>query len=116
MQAELARNAEGFHDWRPVVSYATNLDRIADWLLDTDSAWVFLGRTVERPRAAFGPAINMRAGGRVPGLNQPANDRFLADRLVWQYPWYWSAGVLGGLWLVSVFILTRRVKSLDRLK
>ena len=35
----------------------------------------------------------------------PANDRLLADRMVWQYPWYWSAGVLGGLWLLSVFVL-----------
>jgi hypothetical protein len=40
----------------------------------------------------------------------------LADRMVWQYPWKWSAAVLGGLWLVSVLVLTTRVKSLDRLK
>jgi ABC-2 type transport system permease protein len=104
-------------DWRPVVSYASNLDRLGDWLLDTDGAWVALGRVVERPRAAFGPAVRMQAGGRLPsGLDGPANDRFLADRMVWQFPWRWSAGALGGLWLLSVFILTRRVKSLDRLK
>jgi ABC-2 type transport system permease protein len=115
-QAEAARHDESRTDWRPVVSYATNLDRLGDWLLDADSAWVALGRTVERPRAAFGPAMRMPMGGRLPGMGGPANDRLLADRMVWQFPWYWSAAALGGLWLVSVFILTRRVKSLDRLK
>ena len=82
-----------------------------------DAAWVALGRVVERPRAAFGPVANLQAGGRLPReLTGPANDRFLADRMAWQFPWYWSAGVLGGLWLVSAFVLTSRVKSLDRLK
>jgi ABC-2 type transport system permease protein len=33
-----------------------------------------------------------------------------------QYPWYWSAGVLAGLFGLSLWILTSRVKSLDRLK
>jgi hypothetical protein len=40
----------------------------------------------------------------------------LANQIVWQHPWYWSAGVLVGLWVVSVVVLSRRVKSLDRLK
>jgi hypothetical protein len=116
-QAEANRFAEGHTDWRPVVSYSTNLDRLGDWLLNTDAAWVTLGRAVERPRAAFGPMANLQAGGRLPPeLTRAANDRLLADRLVWQFPWYWSAGALGGLWLLSVWVLTRRVKSLDRLK
>ena len=42
--------------------------------------------------------------------------RMLADHIVWQFPWTWSAGVLGGLWLLSVLVLSSRVKSLDRLK
>jgi hypothetical protein len=116
-EAEAARFAEGRNDWRPIVSYATNLDRLGDWLLDTDAAWVTIGRAIERPRATFGPVANFQSGGRLPReLMGPANDRLLADRLVWQYPWYWSAGVLGGLWLVSAWVLSRRVKSLDRLK
>jgi hypothetical protein len=31
-------------------------------------------------------------------------------------PWYWSAGVLAGLFGLSLCILTTRVKSLDRLR
>jgi hypothetical protein len=115
--AEQIRHEGGRTDWRPVVSYASNLDRIGDWLLDTDRAWVVIGQTVEGPRAAFGPVANVRAGGRLPReLTGPANERLLADRLVWQFPWQWSAAALAGLWLLSVLVLTTRVKSLDRLK
>jgi hypothetical protein len=116
-RAESLRFEQSRTDWRPVISYSKNLDRLGDWLLDTDSAWVALGRAFEGPRAALSPMVNLQAGGRLPReLTGPANDRRLADMMVLQFPWYWSAGVLGGLWLVSVFILTRRVKSLDRLK
>ena len=112
-RAEAARLAQGPTDWRPVLSYATNLDRLADELLDTDGAWVLLGRTVERPRQLVGP---LAKGRGVPVQTGPANDRVLADRMAWQFPWYWSAAALGGVWLISVFVLSRRVKSLDRLK
>ena len=33
-----------------------------------------------------------------------------------QYPWYWSAAVLAGLFGLSVCILNFSIKSLDRLK
>jgi ABC-2 type transport system permease protein len=112
-RAEAARLAQGPTDWRPVLSYATNLDRLGDELLATDAAWELLGRTVERPRQMLGP---MAKGRGVPVSAAPANDRMLADRMVWQFPWYWSAGALAGVWLLSVFVLSRRVKSLDRLK
>lgn len=116
-QADIARAESSRTDWRPLVSYVNNLDRMGDALLGVDAAWVALGRAVERPRAAFGPIANIQAGGRLPReLTQPANDRFLADRMAWQFPWVWSAGVLGGLWLLSVVVLSSRVKSLDRLK
>jgi hypothetical protein len=115
--AEAVRIEESRRDWRPLLSYATNLDRLGDGLLDTDGAWLLLGRMIERPRAAVAPLAALHTGGKLPaGLTLPANDRFMADRLVWQFPWYWSAAALGGLWLLSVFILTRRIKSLDRLK
>jgi ABC-type transport system involved in multi-copper enzyme maturation permease subunit len=112
-RAEAARIAQAPSDWRPVLSFASNLDRIGDFLLDTDSAWALLSRTFERPRAMVGPLAKSRG---VPVATGPANDRLLADRMVWQYPWYWSAGALAGVWLLSVFVLSRRVKSLDRLK
>jgi ABC-type transport system involved in multi-copper enzyme maturation permease subunit len=107
-QAERSRT-----DWRPLLSYTNNLDRMGDWLLDTDSAWLTLGRAIERPQAMAAPLARTQG---VELSSAPVNDRRLADRLTWQYPWYWSAAVLGGVWLVSVLILTRRVKSLDRLK
>lgn len=112
-QAEAARLAQGATDWRPLFSYANNLDRLGDWLLDTDSAWVVMGRTIERPRQMVGP---MARRGGIPVSGGPVNERRLADRIVWQFPWYWSAAVLAGVWVVSVFVLSRRVKSLDRLK
>ncbi len=116
-QLELDRRAESRTDWRPVCSYSANLDRIGDALLGTDAAWVTIGRAIERPRAAFGPLAAMHAGGRLPReVTGAADERRLADMVVQQFPWTWSAGVLGGLWLLSVVVLTTRVKSLDRLK
>jgi len=32
------------------------------------------------------------------------------------YPWYWAAGILVGLFGFSVWILSLRIKTLDRLK
>lgn len=104
-------------DWRNIVSYPTNLSRIGDWLLDTDRAWVTLGRTLEGTARGLGPAMQMHGGGRLPrNPLGPSNERRLADALVYQFPVIWSVAVLAGLWLLSVFILTTRVKSLDRLK
>ncbi len=101
-------------DWRPVCSYSNNLDRMADLLLDTDRAWVTIGTAAEQPRRAlggpFGPFGPM-------GLSaEPINKRRLADQFVWQYPWQWSAAVLAVLLGLSVWTLTHRIKSLDRLK
>jgi hypothetical protein len=98
------------NDWRPLCSYVRNLERIADQLLDTDAAWVTFGKASERSRTMFGAAF----GPRRP--QPPPNERALADQMVPQYPWQWSAGILAGLLGISSWILTRRVKSLDRLK
>jgi hypothetical protein len=114
-QSEKREGEASREDWRPICSYPANLGRIADLLLNTDAAWVTVGKTFERPRAAFGgmfvpPGLGgMRAA-------PPINERRLADRMVAQYPWEWSAGVLAGLLGLSTWTLTRRVKSLDRLK
>ena len=97
-------------DWRPLCSYVSNLQRIGDLLLDTESAWVSLGRAAERPRAMFGPMMGPK------GKTPPADDRRLANEFVTQYPWEWSAGVLAALLGLSIWTLSRRVKSLDRLK
>ena len=112
-KAEAARGARSYSDWRPVLSFANNLDRLGDLLLGADSAWELLGRTIERPRQIVGPLAKR---GGVSISSGPPNDRRLAERMVWQFPWYWSAGVLGGVCLLSALVLSRRVKSLDRLK
>jgi hypothetical protein len=107
------RQAEVLKDnWQPLCSYTANLDRIADELLDTDTAWVTLGKA-----ARSADALARRAGpfGRR-GPEPPRNERFLAEQMVPQYPWWWSAAVLTGLLGLSTWTLTRRVKSLDRLK
>jgi hypothetical protein len=116
-RADLIKTADVRRDWRPIISYPSNLDRIGDALLGTDAAWVVIGRAIERPRAALGPMVNMKIGGQLPPeLTEPGNERRLADLMVWQFPWVWSAAVLAGLLVLSVLVLTSRVKSLDRLK
>jgi ABC-type transport system involved in multi-copper enzyme maturation permease subunit len=82
-------------DWRPLFSYTANLSRVGKVLLDTDTAWKKL--------ADFMP----------PG---PQREYFLLENLGYQYPWYWSGGILAGLMGISVCILNFRVKSLDRLR
>jgi ABC-2 type transport system permease protein len=110
--AEASRAAQAATDWRPLLSYAGNLDRLGDQFLNTEAAWLLIGRSVERPRQLMkGP----QAGG-MPATRDPSNERSLVNRMVWQHPWYWSGGVLAIVWLVSVFVLSLRVKSLDRLK
>lgn len=121
VRGEAAWAEVAVRDWRPILSYASNLDRLADLLLDTDSAWVTIGREVERPRRFVGPmmalGMNPRDRARVAALfEQPINERRLANQLVPQYPWYWSAGVLAGLLVLSLWVLTFRIQSLDRLK
>jgi hypothetical protein len=103
-------------DWRQLLAYHTNLSRIGDALLDTDTAWVTIGTAFERSRRAVGPMTPMGPNRMLQDLLHRPNDRFLADRLVLQYPVIWSVGILAGLWLLSAFILATRVKSLDRLK
>jgi ABC-2 type transport system permease protein len=81
-------------DWRPLVSYTGNLRRVGEHLLRTNDAWEKLGQL------------------------SPAGQRnqFLLQLMGNQYPWYWSAAVLIGVFLVSACILHFSIKSLDRLK
>jgi ABC-2 type transport system permease protein len=81
-------------NWRPLVSYTANLSRIGQQLLGTNACWETLSEL------------------------KPANERhrFLLNNAGAQYPWYWSAAVLAGLFGLSVCILNFRVKSMDRLR
>jgi hypothetical protein len=112
-----ARGEAARSDWRPLCSYTANLERLGEELLDSDAAWVQLGRAIEAPRQAIGrmfPAGRRRLGAAAEP--DEGNPRRLADQFVPQYPWVWSAGVLAGLLGLSVWILSTRVKSLDRLR
>jgi ABC-2 type transport system permease protein len=81
-------------DWRPLISYTSNLQRIEERLLGSNASWKRLSEL--SPKSARG--------------------QFLWRILGTQYPWYWSAGVLVGILAVSACILHFSVKSLDQLK
>lgn len=84
-------------DWRPLISYLSNLSRLEAALLDTDSAYDrFWGRGTASP-----DAFEVIQDAEMKGP---------------QHPWYWSAGVLLALMGISVWILHIRVRSLDRLR
>ena len=73
------------------------------------------------PTSGGGPKSNRcpacrRAVGANTDNPEPVNERRLAEQMVPQYPWTWSAGVLAGLLGLSLCILSTRVKSLDRLR
>ena len=84
----------GKTDWRPLVSYTENLSRVGRQMLGTDRVWEKLSQL------------------QTPDLR----DQFLLRFMGPQFPWYWSAGVLAGLFGLSACILNYRIKSLDRLK
>jgi ABC-2 type transport system permease protein len=81
-------------DWRPLISYMSNLRRIGEHLLGTNAAWESLAEL--SPRGQRG--------------------RILIQIMSNRYPWYWSAGVLIGVLALSAIILHFSIKSLDRLK
>jgi ABC-2 type transport system permease protein len=81
-------------DWRPLLSYTANLSRVGERLLRTNAAWERLGQ-----------------------LSPPGQrNQILLQLMGNQYPWYWSAAVLAGLFALSTCVLHFSVKSLDRLK
>jgi ABC-2 type transport system permease protein len=105
-QAEVALR----EDWRPLISYHKNLLRIGFALIGSQEAWENVDRllaTIGRRQRGFNP--NMIDG-------RPGRTSSLAASRVPQYPWYWSAFVLLALGGVSVWILNKRVTSLDQLR
>jgi hypothetical protein len=89
-RAALAGQEARRGDWRPLCAYPNNLDRIGDHFLGTDAAYRSFAHLSQNPEQV--------------------------TAFTWQYPWQWSAGVLLGLLGLSVWILSFRVKSLDRLR
>jgi ABC-2 type transport system permease protein len=120
-------------DWCPLLSYTANLGRVREALLDTPTARAKVvalfqaGQDQVRRSARSGPFGRRRSSASVsdgPSPPPPAPPR---DRNVTSsggqdaggsapYPWQWSAGVLAGLGALSLWILSSRVRSLDRLR
>lgn len=124
--------------WR-VISFAGNLDRVREGLLDTDAAYDQIMNSYQdmfnsakkmaasAREAQNGPLARILLGRkRQPdpievdfsqldeaGSNVPT--RFLAG-LKSAFPWTWSAGLLAAMCGLSICILSTRVKSLDRLR
>lgn len=122
-------------DWCHLVSYTTNLKRVGGSLLDTRAAWGQIAHVLEAarpaapgmfpppgrpPRPAGGkgkiaPRPNTDSVGNPQPNHRPPGLR-IEEFGGPSYPWYWSAGVLVGLFGLSLCILSSRVKTLDRLK
>jgi ABC-2 type transport system permease protein len=121
-------------DWCPLVSYTNNLNRIRDALLDAETARDQVTNLFDTGRrqasqavaiGPFGPARRFRnraapsppTPSGAPG--SPATTPGQASRSPFApptYPWQWSAGVLTGLAVFSLAVLTLQVRSLDRLR
>ncbi len=112
-------------EWCPLLSYTANLTKMRDAMLDSQTAWDKLGSLFQagqnQLRQAARPGPFRRRGGRVnflvgspppPGAPSSAQD----SRQTPNYPWQWSAAVLSGLGVLSLWILATRVRSLDRLR
>jgi ABC-2 type transport system permease protein len=108
-RAKEIRDEAARHDWRPLCSYVANLRCLGDNLLDADRAWVEVGRAADVPRQMARPFFRR-------GMMGPPDERQLANWWILQHPWTWSASVLAGLFVLSICILSTRVRSLDRLK
>jgi hypothetical protein len=92
---EQKQAAEFFqNDWSPMISYTANLQRIGRVIMNTDAAWD-------------------KWFALIPSRN---SDMIKAQMMGPLYPWYWSALILAALAGISLWILTSRVKSLDRLR
>jgi ABC-2 type transport system permease protein len=102
-------------DWCQIVSYPNDLLRIREALLDTPSARTKLRELSQASQQAMLPRGPFRRKFVPARLGPPPPPGYDED---WNptFPWQWSAGVLAGLLVLSVWTLTTRVKTLDRLK
>ena len=114
VQAALAKAAKT--DWRRLFSYTANLQRLGEAALNTDAAWVKIGRVLGSSQSQTAMMFEVSSGQWSVDEPQPPNERSMADEKVPQYPWTWSAAVLAGLLGISLWIVSMRVRSLDRLR
>jgi ABC-2 type transport system permease protein len=111
-------------EWAPLVSYSADLASVREGLFDHDAQWARLTDVFRKSREAMEDMAGM--GGRrrprifgIPFGPPPRRDFSppdIEDGDDSPPPWPWSAGVLAGVGVASVLILSTRVRSLDRLK
>jgi ABC-2 type transport system permease protein len=92
LQAQMSEASKT--DWRPLLSYTANLSRVGRELLGTDAAYQKLS---DLEPQQLRRRVVLSGSGPL-------------------YPWYWSAGVLAGIFALSLGILSLSVRSLDRLR
>lgn len=128
-------------EWPLTISYTNDLLRIEAKMLDTDAAWAQIDKLREAAERAGQLAAPMMGPGGFgqpphspeslpggfrdprrdlqrpppmpPNIRRPANQPNIFRM---RFPWEWAAGVLVGLFGLSLWTLRFRVKSLDRLK
>jgi len=107
-------------DWCPVVSYTANLTRVRDALLDSKTAWQQLGELKQAGQDQLRQAAGRRGPRHGPFVfsrsHEPPALETVGPSQSLDFPWQWSAAALGGLGLLSAWILAARVRSLDRLR
>jgi ABC-2 type transport system permease protein len=118
-------------NWCPTVSYLNDLLRIREAMIDTASARAKIRELTNvgqrQPRAGIIRRVFAKQSRPPQGFDP--NSQFITPPANMpplppgtdaagnsSYPWQWSAGVLAGLMGVSLWVLSSRVKSLDRLK
>jgi ABC-2 type transport system permease protein len=119
-----------------VLSFGANLDRLREATLDTPEAYrhvvdafqraaasaanIAQGHVSEVGRGPFGLPFGRRNRQGMPPPPPPPTAMepppMFANLITPPFPWSWSVGVLAGLSLVSIAVLSNRIKSLDRLR
>jgi ABC-2 type transport system permease protein len=105
-------------DWRPIISYTSDLQRVGYALIGSQQAWdklEELTRFAKRMQAHQPRNVNRQGEDYFEYWNRRPQVG-LATHMVGQYPWIWSAMVLLGVGGLSCWILHKRVTSLDQLR
>ena len=113
--------------WAPSVGYTSNLTRVCDALLHLEPAYqqfnrlkeqvLDLQKKAEMQSPAMGMLSRNSARRNRDGIYVESRvDHDDSPSIRMPQPWYVAGGVLLGLFGLSLWILTTRVKSLDRLK
>jgi len=119
--------SSGFAEWSNLASFTKNVQRVQEHILNTEAAWQKVDQIALTVQKAGGKAIGRRLDSddgdgrllltRVPGSKKQNGENNVRSSGVRSlYPWYWSAGVLVFMGVLSLCILMFRVKSLDRLR